>query len=41
MEDQNQRDEECRIAYVGVTRAKKHLHIIREGRPGTPRMEMP
>ena len=40
-EDDSQRDEECRIAYVGVTRAKKHLHIIREGRPGTPRMEIP
>jgi superfamily I DNA/RNA helicase len=35
-----QHDEECRIAYVAVTRARRNLHIINEGRPSTPRMEI-
>ena len=39
-EDIVQRDEECRIAYVAVTRAKKNLWIINEGKAGTPRMEV-
>jgi superfamily I DNA/RNA helicase len=39
-EDQNQHDEECRIAYVAVTRAKRNLYVINEGKPGTPRMEI-
>jgi superfamily I DNA/RNA helicase len=38
--DEIQHDEECRIAYVAVTRAKRNLWIINEGRPGTPRMEV-
>jgi superfamily I DNA/RNA helicase len=39
-EDTEQHDEECRIAYVAVTRAKRNLWIINEGKPGTPRMEV-
>ena len=39
-EEASQRDEEHRIAYVGVTRAKRNLVIIDEGRTGTPRMEI-
>ena len=39
-EDQAQHDEECRIAYVAVTRAKRNLYVINEGKPGTPRMEI-
>jgi DNA helicase-2/ATP-dependent DNA helicase PcrA len=39
-EDADQHDEECRIAYVAVTRAKRNLWIINEGKPGTPRMEV-
>jgi superfamily I DNA/RNA helicase len=39
-EDVVQHDEECRIAYVAVTRAKKNLWIINEGKAGTPRMEV-
>lgn len=37
---EDQHDEECRIAYVAVTRARRNLHIINEGRPTTPRMEV-
>jgi len=40
MEDASQRDEEHRIAYVGVTRARRNLIIVNEGRSGTPRMEI-
>lgn len=42
MEDADQHDEECRIAYVGVTRARRRLYIINEGRHGklVPRMEV-
>lgn len=39
-EDAQQHDEECRIAYVGVTRTRRRLYVINEGRPGTPRMEV-
>lgn len=37
-----QHDEECRIAYVGVTRAKRRLYVVNEGRHGkpVPRMEV-
>ena len=37
-----QHDEECRIAYVGVTRARRNLYVINEGRHGktVPRMEV-
>jgi len=39
---QEQHDEECRIAYVGVTRARRNLYVINEGRHGkpVPRMEV-
>lgn len=39
---QEQHDEECRIAYVGVTRARRNLYIVNEGRHGkpVPRMEV-
>lgn len=40
MEDAAQHDEECRITYVGVTRAKRRLFVVNDGRPGTPRMEV-
>jgi DNA helicase-2/ATP-dependent DNA helicase PcrA len=38
----DQHDEECRIAYVGVTRARRNLYIVNEGRHGkpVPRMEV-
>lgn len=39
-EDLLQHDEECRIAYVGVTRTRRNLYVINEGRPSTPRMEV-
>jgi DNA helicase-2/ATP-dependent DNA helicase PcrA len=37
-----QHDEECRIAYVGVTRARRNLYVVNEGRHGkpVPRMEV-
>ena len=39
---QDQHDEECRIAYVGVTRARRNLYVVNEGRHGkpVPRMEV-
>ena len=39
---QAQHDEECRVAYVGVTRARRNLYVINEGRRGkpVPRMEV-
>lgn len=39
---QEQHDEECRIAYVGVTRARRNLYVVNEGRHGkpVPRMEV-
>lgn len=42
MEDVDQHDEECRIAYVGVTRARRRLYVINEGKGGrrVPRMEI-
>jgi hypothetical protein len=38
----DQYDEECRIAYVGVTRARRNLYVMNEGRHGkpVPRMEV-
>lgn len=36
-----QHNEECRINYVGVTRARRNLHIINETKPMTPCMEVP
>jgi superfamily I DNA/RNA helicase len=39
-EDERQHDEECRIAYVAVTRARRNLFIVNEGRHNTPRMEV-
>lgn len=39
-EDAAQHDEECRIAYVAVTRARRNLYVINEGRQGAPRMEV-
>lgn len=39
-EDAKQHDEECRIAYVAVTRTRRNLHVINEGRAKTPRMEV-
>lgn len=41
-DDRDQHDEECRIAYVGVTRARRNLYIVNEGRHGkpVPRMEV-
>lgn len=38
--DAAQRDEECRIAYVAVTRTRRNLHVINESRPGYPMMEI-
>lgn len=32
----DQHDEECRIAYVGVTRARRNLYVINEHRYGKP-----
>jgi superfamily I DNA/RNA helicase len=40
LEEPSQRDEEHRIAYVGVTRARRNLIVINEGRSGTSRMEV-
>jgi DNA helicase-2/ATP-dependent DNA helicase PcrA len=39
-EDAAQHDEECRIAYVGVTRARRNLFVVNEGRQGALRMEV-
>ena len=39
-EDAVQHDEECRIAYVAVTRTRRNLFVINEGRQGAPRMEV-
>lgn len=39
-EDQEQHDEECRIAYVAVTRARQNLYVVNEGGPRTPRMDV-
>lgn len=36
MADKRQHDEECRIAYVGVTRARRNLYVMSEGRGGRP-----
>jgi superfamily I DNA/RNA helicase len=36
MEDADQHDEEHRIAYVGVTRARRNLYVINEHRYGKP-----
>ena len=36
LDDRDQHDEECRIAYVGVTRARRNLYVINEGRHGKP-----
>jgi DNA helicase-2/ATP-dependent DNA helicase PcrA len=33
-------DEECRIAYVGVTRARRNLYVVNEGGRGKPVPEM-
>lgn len=38
-ENEERHDEECRLAYVAVTRARKNLHIINEAGTGKPRME--
>ena len=38
---QDRHNEECRIAYVGVTRARRNLHIINESKPLTPSMDLP
>lgn len=42
MTNQDQADEEHRIAYVAVTRARRNLYIVNEGRYGktVPRMEV-
>lgn len=42
MENPEQADEEHRIAYVAVTRARRTLHVINEGKGGrrVPRMEV-
>lgn len=39
-EEDRLHDEECRVAYVAVTRARRNLCVIEEGKPGTPRMEV-
>jgi superfamily I DNA/RNA helicase len=39
-EDAVQHDEECRIAYVAVTRTRRNLYVVNEGKPGTKRMEI-
>ena len=36
---EDQHNEECRLAYVAVTRSSKNLHIINEGGHRSPRME--
>jgi superfamily I DNA/RNA helicase len=42
MENPDQADEEHRIAYVAVTRARRHLYVVNEGKAGrrVPRMEV-
>jgi DNA helicase II / ATP-dependent DNA helicase PcrA len=42
MENVEQADEEHRIAYVGVTRARRNLYVVNEGKYGrrVPRMEV-
>lgn len=40
MVSQDQHDEERRIAYVGVTRARRRLVVVNDGPPHTPRMEI-
>jgi superfamily I DNA/RNA helicase len=35
-DDRDQHDEECRIAYVGVTRARRNLYVINEQRYSKP-----
>ncbi len=40
LEEATQRDEEHRISYVAVTRTRRNLVIVNEGRSGTPRMEV-
>ena len=37
--EEGQHNEECRLAYVAVTRSKKRLVIVNEGGRTTPRME--
>lgn len=39
-EEPEKHDEEHRIAYVAVTRTRRNLLVIDEGRSGTPRMEI-
>ena len=39
-ESEMQADEECRIAYVAVTRARRNLCIVEDGYRGQPRMEV-
>jgi superfamily I DNA/RNA helicase len=39
-EDNRMHDEECRVAYVAVTRTRRNLCVIDEGKTGTPRMEV-
>lgn len=38
-ENEDRHDEECRLAYVAVTRARRNLHIINEAGTNKPRME--
>lgn len=40
MESTEQHDEECRVTYVGVTRARRRLVVVNEGRWNTHRMEV-
>ena len=39
-QDEQQHNEECRIAYVAVTRARRNLVVVTEGHAGVPRMEI-
>lgn len=39
-EDLTTHDEECRLAYVGVTRARRNLYVINEGKFNGPRLEV-